>query len=56
MASFTFVLGDGCTIPGIGLGTFQIAAADAEAAGVRASHISEKKQSLKIISRHVQTF
>ena len=32
MASFSFLLGDGRKIPGVGLGTFQIVAADTEAA------------------------
>ena len=46
MASFTLVLGDGRTIPGIGLGTFQIPASDAEAAVAAA---------LKVGYTHVDT-
>jgi 2,5-diketo-D-gluconate reductase A len=46
MASFTFVLGDGRTIPGIGLGTFQIPASDAGAAVAAA---------LKVGYKHVDT-
>jgi 2,5-diketo-D-gluconate reductase A len=42
MASLTFVLGDGRTIPGIGLGTFQIAASDAEAAVAAAFKVGYK--------------
>ena len=30
MASFSFELGDGKTMPGVGIGTFQVAASDAE--------------------------
>ena len=46
MASFTFELGDGRMMPGVGLGTYQMTAADAEAAVTAA---------LKVGYRHVDT-
>lgn len=46
MASFSFTLGDGRKIPGVGAGTFQIDASDAEAAVATA---------LKVGYRHIDT-
>jgi len=46
MASYTFQLGDGRTMPGVGLGTYQMSESDAEAAVTTA---------LKLGYRHVDT-